>query len=173
VRAQGNVRLNTPEGDRAYGETVVLDGELRDGVIENLLVVLEKWRPARGRARDAGGRRLDAGARRLHRLRGGGREWLPQGSDLADHGRAVIHEPARRRIRYEGATLNLFGIPIIGPAGPVAPGPREGAADRACWCPTCGSAAPTASSSASLIICGSRPIATPPSPRTSSPTRCR
>jgi LPS-assembly protein len=35
VRAQGNVRVSTPEGDRAYGESVVLDDNLRDGVIEN------------------------------------------------------------------------------------------------------------------------------------------
>jgi LPS-assembly protein len=29
----------------------------------------------------------------------------------------VIHDPARRRITYEGATLNLFGVPIIGLPG--------------------------------------------------------
>jgi LPS-assembly protein len=41
VRAEGNVRVSTPEGDRAYGDSVVLDSSLRDGVIENLLIVLE------------------------------------------------------------------------------------------------------------------------------------
>jgi LPS-assembly protein len=41
VRADGNVRVSTPEGDRAYGTEVVLQDTLRDGVIENLLLVLE------------------------------------------------------------------------------------------------------------------------------------
>jgi hypothetical protein len=78
VRAQGNVRLSTPEGDRAYGETVTLDDELRDGVIENLLVVLENGGRSPPTAPTRVKRRHDAGARHLHGVRGGRREWLPR-----------------------------------------------------------------------------------------------
>jgi LPS-assembly protein len=38
----------------------------------------------------------------------------------------VIHEPARRRISYQGATLNLFGIPIVGLPGLSHPDRSEG-----------------------------------------------
>ena len=41
VRAQGNVVLLTPQGDKLVGENVVLTDTLRDGTIDNLLVVLE------------------------------------------------------------------------------------------------------------------------------------
>ena len=41
VTAQGNVVMVTPEGDRLVGDHVVLTDALRDGTVENLLVVLE------------------------------------------------------------------------------------------------------------------------------------
>ena len=41
VRAQGNVVVLTPEGDKLVGDNVVLTDTLRDGTIDNLLVVLE------------------------------------------------------------------------------------------------------------------------------------
>ena len=42
VRAEGNVVVVNPQGDKLIGENVVLTDTLRDGTIENLLVVLEK-----------------------------------------------------------------------------------------------------------------------------------
>ena len=41
VRAEGNVVVLTPQGDKLVGENVVLTDTLRDGTIDNLLVVLE------------------------------------------------------------------------------------------------------------------------------------
>ena len=41
VRAHGNVVVLTPQGDKIIGENVVLADTLRDGTIDNLLVVLE------------------------------------------------------------------------------------------------------------------------------------
>ena len=41
VRAQGNVVLLTPQGDKLVGDNVVLTDTLRDGTVDNLLVVLE------------------------------------------------------------------------------------------------------------------------------------
>ena len=41
VRAKGNVVVLTPEGDRLLGENVALTDTLRDGTIDNLLVVLD------------------------------------------------------------------------------------------------------------------------------------
>jgi hypothetical protein len=41
VRAEGNVVVVNPEGDRLVGENVELTDTLREGTIENLLVVLE------------------------------------------------------------------------------------------------------------------------------------
>ncbi len=41
VFAEGNVVIKNPEGDTAYGDKIELTDTLRDGVVENLLVVLD------------------------------------------------------------------------------------------------------------------------------------
>ena len=41
VFAEGNVVIKNPEGDTAYGDKIELTDSLRDGVVENLLVVLD------------------------------------------------------------------------------------------------------------------------------------
>jgi len=41
VRAQGNVVVLTPQGDKLIGENVVLADTLRDGTANNLLLILE------------------------------------------------------------------------------------------------------------------------------------
>src|SRR3546814_20783380 len=41
VFAEGNVMIKNPEGDIAYGDRIELTDSLRDGVVENLLVVLD------------------------------------------------------------------------------------------------------------------------------------
>ena len=73
VRAEGNVRVVSPGGDVAYGDSVVLEDTLRDGVVENLLLVLADGGRLAARPRDAAGRHHHARPRRLHRLRGGRR----------------------------------------------------------------------------------------------------
>jgi LPS-assembly protein len=58
VRAEGNVVVLNPEGDKLVGERVVLTEALRDGSIDNLLVVLESGgRIAAGRSRTPSTRR--------------------------------------------------------------------------------------------------------------------
>src|SRR5205823_14075909 len=41
VRARGNVVLLTPQGDKLVGDNVRLTDTLRDGTVDNLMVVLE------------------------------------------------------------------------------------------------------------------------------------
>ncbi len=126
VRAEGNVRVSSPEGDRAYGESVVLEDTLRDGVIEQLLVVLEN-----------GGRLAAVRAVRVNNVTTLERaaytacpvvnpNGCPQEPTWKITAVRVIHEPARRRISYEGATLNLFGVPLVGLPGFSHPDRRTG-----------------------------------------------
>jgi LPS-assembly protein len=117
VRAAGSVRVTTPEGDQAYGDNVVLDDSLRDGVIENLLIVLEN-----------GGRLAANRATRVNNVTTLERAAYTACAVVDERGcpkdptwqitaLRVIHDPGRRRISYQGATLNLFGIPLIGLPG--------------------------------------------------------
>lgn len=113
VRAFGSVRVSSPEGDQAYGDNVVLQENLRDGVIENLLIVLEN-----------GGRLAANRAVRVNEVatleRGAytacavvNEDGCPKEPSWQITALRVIHDPGQRRISYEGATFNLFGIPLI------------------------------------------------------------
>lgn len=113
VRAIGNVRVTTPQGDVAYGDSVVLTDTLRDGVIENLLLVLED-----------GGR---LAAQRATRINGTtileraayspcaviDEKGCPKDPTWQINAVRVVHDPVRKRITYKGASLNLLGMPIV------------------------------------------------------------
>ena len=110
VRATGRVVLQTPQGDKLVSDSVVLTDTLRDGTVENLLVVL-----------DNGGRIAAARA-----IRTGDVTTLtnaiyspcpvttpagcPKRPSWAITAARVIDDPATKRIRFEGGRLQLFGI---------------------------------------------------------------
>ncbi|RYD64445.1 MAG: LPS-assembly protein LptD, partial [Sphingomonadales bacterium] len=113
VVAEGNIVIVNPEGDAAYGDKIELTDTLKDGVVENMLVVL-----------DAGGR---IAARRG--VREGGIITVenaaytpcsvtdtsncpkePSWKITADR---VVYNPEQRRIRYTGARVSVFGIASI------------------------------------------------------------
>jgi LPS-assembly protein len=113
VQARGNVRVVSPEGDVAYGDNVELTDTLRDGVVSNLLLVLEDG----GRLAATEARR-DNGVTTLNRAAYSpcaviGRDGCPQDPTWHITAVEVRHDPVRRRIYYRGATLNLFGTPIV------------------------------------------------------------
>ncbi|QAY79192.1 LPS-assembly protein LptD [Sphingosinicella sp. BN140058] len=113
VRAEGNVRLVTPEGDVAYGESIVLHDSMRDAVADHLLVVLEGG----GRLAADRGERKD-GYTTLYRAAYTPcavthPDGCPKNPTWQITAVRVVHDPYKKRIRYEGAGLNLFGTRII------------------------------------------------------------
>lgn len=126
VRAEGNVRIVNPQGDAAYGDSVVLTDTLRDGVVANLLVVLEDG----GRlAADRGERR--EGITTLYRAAYSPcavitEDGCPKNPTWQINAVKVVHDPVKNRIRYEGASLNLFGVPIVALPGLSHPDGSEG-----------------------------------------------
>ncbi|WP_404338812.1 LPS-assembly protein LptD [Sphingomonas sp. MMS12-HWE2-04] len=110
VMADGNIVVVNPEGDTAYGDKIELTDTLKDGVVENMLVVL-----------DAGGR---IAAERGHRENGiiivdnaayspcsvtnsQGCPKEPSWKITADR---VVYNPDKGRIRYTGARISVFGL---------------------------------------------------------------
>ncbi|PSJ37331.1 LPS-assembly protein LptD [Allosphingosinicella deserti] len=113
VRAEGNVRLVTPEGDVAYGDSVILNNAMRDAVADNLLVVLEGG----GRLAADRGERKD-GYTSLYRAAYTPcavthPDGCPKDPTWQITAVRVVHDPFKKRIRYEGAGLSLFGTRII------------------------------------------------------------
>ncbi|WP_448664306.1 LPS-assembly protein LptD [Sphingomonas sp. CJ20] len=113
VVAEGNIVIINPEGDAAYGDRIELTDTLKDGVVQNMLVVLD----AGGRIAARSGRR-DNGIVTVENAAytpcavtdttGCPKE--PSWKITAKH---VVYNPARGRIRYTGARISVFNIATI------------------------------------------------------------
>jgi len=110
VHAEGNVVVVTPEGDKLVSDRVTLSDSLRDGTVENLLIVLESGgRIAAERATRTAGRTI------LERavyspcpvLTPSGCPKNPSWKIVAAR---VIQDPDTKRIRFQGGRLNVFGV---------------------------------------------------------------
>lgn len=126
VRAEGNVRVVNPQGDAAYGDRIVLSDTLRDGMVDNLLVVLEGG----GRLAAERGERKE-GYTTLYRAAYSpcavvDQDGCPKDPTWRINAVKVVHDPVKNRIRYQGASLSLFGIPIIALPGLSHPDGSEG-----------------------------------------------
>jgi len=124
VRATGDVVITSPEGDKMVAGDVILTDTLRDGTINNMLVVLEQG----GRIAATRGIRR-AGVTMLENAiyspcPGTTANGCPKRPSWSITAVRVIDEPARNRVRFEGGRLQLFGINL--PLLPIFNIPRSG-----------------------------------------------
>ncbi len=113
VTAQGNIRSVGPNGDAAYGDSIQLTDTLKDGVIENfLLVMADGGRLAAQRgARTDGAIDLDLAAYTpcaVERPDG-----CPKRPSWQVKAIKVHYDPIKKRVTYQGARIELFGLPVI------------------------------------------------------------
>ncbi|HUE78162.1 MAG TPA: LPS assembly protein LptD [Sphingomicrobium sp.] len=112
VRAEGNVVVVSPEGDKLVGESVVLTDTLRDGSIENLLIVLESG----GRIAAARGVRSGEVTTLDNAIYSPCPVTAPNGCprnpSWSITAARVVYDPARNRVRFQGGRLQLFGVTL-------------------------------------------------------------
>lgn len=129
VTASGNIVVTNPGGDAAYGNTIELTDTLKDGVVENMLVVLDQG----GRlAADRGSRKdgvitLDDAAYTPCNVVDSSN--CPKQPSWKITALRVVYNPDRKRIYYEGARINVFGlasIPLPAFSNPVGDGTDNG-----------------------------------------------
>jgi LPS-assembly protein len=111
VVASGNVAVTNPEGDVAYGDSIELTDTLKDGVVDNLLVVLEQG----GRLAAVRGVREQDGTMNLERAVYSpcavtGSDGCPREPTWKITAVKVVYRPDKQRIYYEGARFHLFGL---------------------------------------------------------------
>jgi LPS-assembly protein len=113
VVAEGNIRAVGPDGDVAYGESIELTDALKDGVINNMLVVLaDESRLAANRgARKDGVYTLDYAAYTACKVETA--DGCPKKPSWEVKAVKVIYDPAKKRVIYKGARIELFGLPVI------------------------------------------------------------
>jgi LPS-assembly protein len=110
VYAKGNVVVVTPEGDKLIGQNVQLTDSMRDGTVDNLMVVLESG----GRIAARHGARVNGVSTFTSAIytpcpvtTDTGCPKRPSWSITAAR---VIDDPKSKRVRFEGGHLQLFGI---------------------------------------------------------------
>ncbi len=114
VVADGNIAVTNPQGDVAYGDRIELTDTLKDGAVENMLVVLDEG----GRIAARRGTRSDNGVVTVESAAytpcsvttSAG---CPKEPSWKITALRVRYDPARKRIRYTGAGLTIFGLPTI------------------------------------------------------------
>ena len=113
VTANGNIRSIGPRGDVAYGSNIILTDTLKDGVVENLLLVLKDGsRLAANRGTRTDGRlTLEQAAYTPCAVEGP--DGCPRDPSWQVKAAKVVYDPDKRRVKYTGARIELFGLPVI------------------------------------------------------------
>ena len=112
VHAQGNVVVVTPQGDRLVSDRVTLSDTLRDGTIDNLLIVLESGgRIAAERATRVNGETIleQAVYSPCPVLTEKGCPKNPSWKIVAAR---VVQDPVTKRIRFQSGRLSIFGVSL-------------------------------------------------------------
>ncbi|KQM67006.1 MULTISPECIES: LPS-assembly protein LptD [unclassified Sphingomonas] len=114
VVADGNIAITNPQGDIAYGDRIELTDSLKDGAVDNMLVVLDEG----GRIAAKRGTRSENGVVTVESAaytpcsvtNSAG---CPKEPSWKITALKVRYDPTRKRIRYTGAGLTIFGLPTI------------------------------------------------------------
>lgn len=114
VEASGAVRIGDDRGNVLVADSLVLSDDLRDGAIENLLLVLEDG----GRLAAKSGQRQDNRSTLERAVYSpcavvDSRTGCPQTPLWAVKAVRVRHDPGERRVYYTSARLEFLGVPLL------------------------------------------------------------
>lgn len=113
VVATGDVSVTAPNGDVAYGDTVEVTESLKDGIVQGLLIVTERGdriAAETGERKDATFILTRAAYSPCPVADDSGCPRKPSWQIKAAH---VVYDSARARVRYSGARLEMFGVPLL------------------------------------------------------------
>ncbi|WP_375196632.1 LPS-assembly protein LptD [Sphingobium sp.] len=113
VEATGNVSVTDPEGNIAYGDRFDVTDSLQDGMVQNMLLVLQSG----GRLAAASGERRN-GVYTLRKAAYTGcvvedSKGCPKEPTWQIKAVKVVYDPVKARVKYTNASVELFGLPLI------------------------------------------------------------
>lgn len=114
VFAEGNVAIRNPEGDTAYGDRIELTDSLRDGVVDNLLVVLDngaRLAAIKGTRFENGNIELENAAYTPCPVEDA--DGCPKNPSWQIRAVRVTYDRGKNKVRYKGARVEIFGLPLI------------------------------------------------------------
>ncbi|MBX9796758.1 LPS assembly protein LptD [Sphingomonas sp.] len=129
VVANGNVVVINPRGDTAYGDEITLTDTLKDGVVDNMLVVLDRGArlAAEQGRRDESGITLTNAAFTPCAVVDSGN--CPKQPSWKISAVRIFYNPEKKRVYYKGAQISVFGvatIPLPAFSNPVGNGTNTG-----------------------------------------------
>lgn len=112
VIAEGNVVVVNPEGDKLVGDHVDLTDSLRDGTVDNLLIVLESG----GRIAAARGSRTGTQTELANAVYSGcpttTASGCPKNPSWTISAARIVHDSSSGRIRFTSGRLTILGVTI-------------------------------------------------------------
>ncbi|MDI1294653.1 MAG: LPS assembly protein LptD [bacterium] len=129
VEAIGNVSATDPQGNIAYGDRFDVTDTLKDGMVDNMLLVLQSG----GRLASNTGTRVN-GVYTLNKAAYTGcavedSDGCPKNPTWQINAVKVVYDPVKQRVSYTNANIELFGLPLIplpGLSHPVGEGGGSG-----------------------------------------------
>ncbi|OZA67395.1 MAG: organic solvent tolerance protein, partial [Sphingomonadales bacterium 39-62-4] len=114
ILATGNIRMVDDDGNIVYTDSVELTDEFKAGAIEDLLVVLRTG----GRLAAERGTRDESGNMTLDYVAYSGcavedENGCPRKPSWEVTAARVYFDAKEKRVKYKGATLRMFGIPVL------------------------------------------------------------
>lgn len=112
VTASGNIVLLEPDGDTMFADYVELSDDMRDGVIDQIRVLLaddSRFAAVRGRRKDGIKITLSKAVYSPCKICEGNPENEPLWQLKASK---IVHDKDDREIRYQHARLEMYGVPV-------------------------------------------------------------
>ena len=113
VRAEGGVAAVSAAGDSLYGDSAILTDSLKDGVIENLLLVLAdggRLSARLGNRTDGVTTLTDAAYSPCPVVDSNGCPRKPSWQISAVR---IVHDPIRKTLSFKSARFEIFGVPLF------------------------------------------------------------
>ncbi len=114
ITAQGGIRFVDGDGNVLYTDRLELNGELRLGAMQNMLLALReggRLAAREGQRAEDGTVQLDSAAYSACAVEDD--EGCPKTPSWRIVAERVIYDPDQKRVRFRGAKLELFGTPLI------------------------------------------------------------
>ena len=113
VEAVGSVMVDSGDGTRVVSDRFELTESLRTGAVENILLILSDG----SRLAACSGTRVE-GVSQLNRVAYSPCSVVDENGDAQEpvwslKAVRVVHDPARGRVFYTGARLELYGVPLV------------------------------------------------------------
>jgi len=112
VMANGNIAVVNPQGDVAYGDSIELTDSLKDGVVENLLIVLDEGGRLAAQSGTRGGDLVTLDRAAYTPCAVVDSEGCPKDPVWKIEAVRVTYDQVRERMSYRGARFSLFGLTL-------------------------------------------------------------